>query len=157
MTALNSLRETALHSACRSGSIECAQLLVIKYRLDVNAPNAYHETPLHLMAEHSSEKLQKLMDLSNPSSKWKMTPRSQSVGAPVGRSQQEESHRSDHIHAPMAKRQSQRSIRYDTPWRSLKKADVEPTRRAVESINYLKKRRFTLNSTNTLLYTKHYF
>ena len=157
MTALNSLRETALHSACRSGSVECAQLLVIKYGLDVNAPNAYHETPLHLMAEHSSEKLQKLMDLSNPSSRWKMTPRSQSVGAPVGGSQQEESHRSDHIHAPMARRQSERSIRYDTPWRSLKKADVEPTRRAVESINYLKKRRFTLNSTNTLLYTKHYF
>ena len=157
MTALNSLRETSLHSACRSGSIECAQLLVIKYGLDVNAPNAYHETPLHLIADHSSEKLQKLMDLSNPSSRWKMTPRSQSVGAPVGGSQREESHRSDHIHAPMARRQSERSIRYDTPWRSLKKADVEPTRRAVESINYLKKRRFTLNSTNTLLYTKRYF
>ena len=157
MTALNSLRETALHSACRSGSIECAQLLVIKHGLDVNAANAFHETPLHLMADHSSEKLQKLMDLSNPSSRWKMTPRSQSVGAPVGGLQQEESHRSDHIHAPMARRQSERSIRYDTPWRSLKKADVEPTRRAVESINYLKKRRFTLNSTNTLLYTKHYF
>ena len=85
-----------------------------------------------------------------------MTPRSQSVGAPVGCSQQEESHRSDHIHAPMARRQSERSIRYDTPWRSLKKADVEPTRRA-ESINYSKKRRFTLKSTNTQLYTKRYF
>ena len=162
MTALNSLRETALHSACRSGSFECAQLLVIKYRLDVNAPNAYHETPLHLMADHSSEKLQKLMDLSNPSSRWKMTPRSQSVGAlETGRaeetgSQQGKDHRCDHIHAPMARRQSERSIRYDTPWRSLKKADVKPTRR-VEFINYLTKRRFTLNSTSTKLYTKHYF
>ena len=91
-----------------------------------------------------------------------MTPRSQSVGAlETGRaeetgSQQEKSHRSDHIHAPMARRQSERSIRYDTPWRSLKKADVKP-KRQFEFINYLKKRRFTLNPTNTLLYTKHYF
>ena len=87
---------------------------------------------------------------------------SQSVGAlETGRaeetgSQQEKSHRSDHIHAPMARRQSERSIRYDTPWRSLKKADVKP-KRQFEFINYFKKRRFTLNSTNTQLYTKHYF
>ena len=74
VTALNSLRETALHSACRSGSVECAQLM-IDQGLDVNAPNVNYETPIHLMA-HDSEKMMTIMEHS----KWKRKPRSASLG-----------------------------------------------------------------------------
>ena len=104
MTALNSLRETALHSACRSGSVECAQLLVIKYGLDVNAPNAYHETPMLLMAKHNSEKLQILME----NSKWKRTPRSLSLG---DIEMHKDSEGGDHLHKP--RRQSEIRIQYN--------------------------------------------
>ena len=74
VTALNSLRETALHSACRSGSVECAQLM-IDQGLDVNAPNVNYETPIHLMA-HDSEKMMTIMEHS----KWKRKPRRASLG-----------------------------------------------------------------------------
>ena len=74
VAALNSLKETALHSACRSGSVECAQLM-IDQGLGVNAPNVNFETPIHLMA-HDSEKMMTIMEHS----KWKRKPRSASLG-----------------------------------------------------------------------------
>ena len=97
VAALNSLKETALHSACRSGSVECAQLM-IDQGLDVNAPNVNFETPIHLMA-HDSEKMVTIMEHS----KWKRMPRSASQEDDSkrprrSRSLEEAKRGGDHIH-----------------------------------------------------------
>ena len=79
MAALNSQRETALHSACRSGSVVCAQMM-IDYGLDVDALNVDFETPIQLMG-HDSEKLRYVsLKRTMEHSKWKNLPRSFSLG-----------------------------------------------------------------------------
>ena len=108
VAALNSLKETALHSACRSGSVECAQLM-IDQGLDVNAPNVNFETPIHLMA-HDSEKMVTIMEHS----KWKRMPRSASQEDDSkrprrSRSLEEAKRGGDHIHA--TRRQSEIRMR----------------------------------------------
>ena len=79
VAALNSLRETALHSACKKGSVDCAQLM-IDHGLDVDALNLDFETPIQLMG-HDSEKLRFVsLKRTMEHSKWKNLPRSFSLG-----------------------------------------------------------------------------
>ena len=101
VTALNTLKETALHSACRSGSVDCAQLM-IDQGLDVNAPNINFETPIHLMA-HDFEKMRTIMEHS----KWKRMPRRSKRSRSFDLEEAKQG--GDHIHAP--RRQSENRIR----------------------------------------------